>query len=961
VLGVEKGGPRPDEAPRRRRRDILNNCFDGLALLAAAVLVALGALNLYAISGGPSAVRQLAVVAPGLVLLVVLRRARVDRLGGLAWGCYGLAVALLAAVPVVGTATKGARRWIGAGAFSVQPSELAKLGLLLVLAQVLTSDRPPGRRFVWALGLWAVPTGLTLLQPDLSTAMLLTALLVAMLVLARIPWRYLLPPIAAAAVAAPLALPLLHDYQLQRLQGFFTGSADAAGGYTLQQARIALASGGLTGRYGETLHRLLAQYLPENHTDLAFASIAQQFGLVAGIVAVAVTVLIVWRMALAGRQSRSDVGMLVGAGLAVLFGTQVAVSVAGNLGLLPIAGIPFPLVSFGGTAALVYLAGFGVVLAARRDGARRRLWAPPRWARRSPRWLARIAFSLTVVLLACAGYGRHLQLARGDSLRQAALTQMTRCVRLPAPRGSITDRHGAPVAGNADQHEVAAIPGVLRQNPAAVAGLADLLGRPLADVQDTAAHSEGMLVRLGQVDPATAQRVTEARVPGVVLLPSPRRVYPAGPLVAPFVGYVGADTEKDHKRWPGLPIGERVGRAGLERRYDPILRGVAGEQCFLVDPRGRPVALDRHRDPVPGLDLRLSIDLGLQRHMSDALGAALAGSGGDLAAAVALDPKTGQVLAMSSLPAADNNLYGPPLDEAALDQARKAPGHPTLEHATQVAAPPGSAFKPVVAAANLSLPNPPLPAGQVIPTGGSFFHEGHTFANWSPMGSQNLVRAIAMSNDVYFYKLGLMLGPERIHEIGTALGVGQPTGIDVDESVGELGTPESVKQAGGTWYSAASVVLGIGQGHVTATPLQAARWMAGIATGQMITPRLGLDFAAADHAPTAAPAPGPAPLPFAGALGPIRDGLRQVVTNGTARSLSGLPLSVMAKTGTAEDPASPNGETDAWLIAAAPAEDPAIALAVLLRGGGHGGETAAPVARTAVEYFAAHRAEIQAP
>src|SRR5581483_3992312 len=169
----------------------------------------------------------------------------------------------------------------------------------------------------------------------------------------------------------------------------------------------------------------------------------------------------------------------------------------------------------------------------------------------------------------------------------------------------------------------------------------------------------------------------------------------------------------DHKRWPGLPIGERVGRAGLERRYDPILRGVAGEQCFLVDPRGRPVALDRHRDPVPGLDLRLSIDLGLQRHMSDALGAALAGSGGDLAAAVALDPKTGQVLAMSSLPAADNNLYGPPLDEAALDQARKAPGHPTLEHATQVAAPPGSAFKPGVAAANLSLPYPPLPAGQV--------------------------------------------------------------------------------------------------------------------------------------------------------------------------------------------------------------------------------------------------------
>ena len=431
-------------------------------------------------------------------------------------------------------------------------------------------------------------------------------------------------------------------------------------------------------------------------------------------------------------------------------------------------------------------------------------------------------------------------------------------------------------------------------------------------------------------------------------------------LVAPFVGYVGADTDKDHTRWPGLPIGERVGRSGLERRYDPVLRGVAGEQCFLVDPKGRPVALDRHRDPVPGLDLRLSIDLGLQRQVSDALGAALAGSGGDLAGAVALDPKTGQVLAMSSLPAIDNTVYGPPLDQAALDQAKKAPGHPTLEHAAQVAAPPGSTFKPVVAAANLALPAPPLPPGQVIPTGGRFSHMGHSFANWKPMGSMNLVPALAWSNDVYFYKLGLMLGPERIHEIGTALGVGQPTGIDLDETAGELGTPESVKRAGGTWYSAASVVLAIGQGHVTTTPLQAARWMGAIATGQMVTPRLGLDFAAADHAPSGVPAPGPTPLPFAGMLGPIRDGLRQVVTNGTARSLASLPLSVMAKTGTAEDPAAPNGDTDAWLIAAAPAEDPAIALAVFVRGGGHGGETAGPVVKKALEYFAAHRAEVQA-
>ena len=958
MLGIERGGPRPDQPPRRRGWDVVNACFDGLALLAAVVLVALGALNLYATAGWQSAARQLAVAAPGLVLLVVLRRVRIDRLAGLAWGCYGLAVVLLAAVPVIGTATKGARRWIGAGFFSVQPSELAKLGLLLVLAHVLTDDRPPGRRFLSAVGLWAVPTGLVVLQPDLSTAMLLTALLAAMLILARIPWRYLLPPVGAALIALPLALPLLRDYQLERLQGFFTRSPDAAGGYTLQQAHIALASGGLTGRFGDGFHHLLAQYLPENRTDLAFASVAQQFGLVAGVAAVGVTLLIVWRMALAGRGSRTSVGMLIGAGLAVLFGTQVAISVAGNLGLLPVAGIPFPLVSYGGTAAIIYLAGFGVVLAARRDGARRRLWAPPRWARTPPRWLARIALSLTVVLLACAGYGRHVQIARGASLLQAARKQMTRCVALPAHRGLITDRHGAVLAGNAEQSEVAAIPAVLRRDPAAVTTLAGVLGRAAADVQSTISKTDGMLVKLGEVDGPTAERVNAAHVAGVALLPSPKRVYPPGPLVASFVGFVGADTDKDHKKWPGLAVGERVGRAGIERHYDAVLRGVAGEQCFYVDPRGRPVALERHRDPVRGLDLRLSIDLGLQQQLSDALGAAITGSGGDLGGAVALDPKTGQVLAMASLPALDNNVYGPPVDEAALDEAHKAPGHPTLEHVTQVAVPPGSTFKPVVAAADLASPPPPLAPDVVVPTGASFSSNGHRFANWRPLGPANLVQALAWSNDVYFYKLAVLLGPDRIHEIGTALGAGVPTGIDIDEVAGELGTPDSLHQRGATWYPAATVVLGIGQGHVTATPIQAARWMAALATGQLVTPRLGLDFAAADHPATPVPVAGPVPLPFAGALGPVRDGMGQAVAGGTAGMLKGLPFPVMAKTGTAEDPSTPNQDTDSWLIAAAPADDPAIVLASMVRGGGHGGATSGPVVKQALRWFADHRAEI---
>jgi cell division protein FtsI/penicillin-binding protein 2 len=367
----------------------------------------------------------------------------------------------------------------------------------------------------------------------------------------------------------------------------------------------------------------------------------------------------------------------------------------------------------------------------------------------------------------------------------------------------------------------------------------------------------------------------------------------------------------------------------------------------------------RQRDPVAGLDLRLSLDLGLQQQMNDALAGALKSSGGDLAGAVAMDPKSGQVLAMASLPSYDNNLYGPPLDQAALDQAKNAPGHPTLEHVVQVAAPPGSTFKPVVAAANLSLPAPPLPADKVIPTGATFTSGGHTFGNWQPMGPQSLVPAIAMSNDVYFYKLALMLGPERIHEIGTALGVGRPTGVDLPAEVsGFMGTPEANQKAGQPWYPAATVVLGIGQGQVTASPLQTARYMAGLATGQLVTPRLGLTFGTDHGDPTPVPAPAPVPLAFAPVLDPIREGMRQAVLSGTAQRLKDLPASAMAKTGTAQDPASPNGDTDAWIMAASPAEDPAIVAVSFVRGGGHGGSTSGPVVRQVLQYFLDHRADI---
>jgi cell division protein FtsI/penicillin-binding protein 2 len=282
-----------------------------------------------------------------------------------------------------------------------------------------------------------------------------------------------------------------------------------------------------------------------------------------------------------------------------------------------------------------------------------------------------------------------------------------------------------------------------------------------------------------------------------------------------------------------------------------------------------------------------------------------------------------------------------------------------LEHVTQAVAPPGSTFKLVVAASNQA--HPVLGPHQVVPTGADFTYGGHTFGNWKPMGPMDLVQSLAISNDVYFYKLAVALGADAIIDTARALGVGEPTGIDLPaESAGYLGTPESVQQKGGAWYGGSTVILGIGQGELQVTPLQNARWTAAVATGNLVTPRLGLAIGTEDASYTALPAPAATPLPFAARLGPIREGMRAAVTGGTAVRLAGLPGAVGAKTGTAQDGGLPEGEYDNWVTAAAPIDAPEIVLTALVQGPGTGGNTAKTVVADGLRHYLAHRSAVVA-
>ena len=960
MLSVERGGPGP------RREPMLpvvlpRPHLDGVAVTAAALLTALGLFNLDAVGGEALVRHQLLVVLIGVGLFLLLNRFRAASLPWLGWACYAISLLLLVYVELDGLAAYGARRWVDLGPISLQPSELAKLGLVLVVAHVLSADRPWPRRLATALVLAAVPIGLVFLEPDLSTATVLAALTLALLVLGRIPWRALVVMVGAAAVGLPFAEQFLQPYQQARIAAFLDRSESAAGpGWSILQAHIAVAWGGETGQARDPLTPLLAQYLPQRETDLAFASLVQQWGIVGGALAVLAAAVLVWRLAGASRHARTPTAALCAAGVAALIAIEVAVSVATNLGLIPTAGVPFPLISYGGTTAAVHLAALGIVLGIRVEADRHQLWLRAVWRRTHPRMVRLAALTVTASLVAMMGFAWHLQESRGPQLRQAGLDQMTRCVRIPAPRGVITDRHGTPLAVNSARAEGWVVPALLEDE----ARLASLVARPRTVIDRIVVrHHRELTVKVATLPVAAGARVKRAALPGVLVVPSPRRHYPYGALLGPVLGWTGIATPEDEERWAGLPSGEIVGRAGIEQTYDPILRGVNGRVCVYVDPAGVPVAMGPTTPAVRGAALRLTLDLGLQRQLTSNLAAALRGfpgePRGDIGGAVVMHPRNGQVLALASLPSYDDNVFGPPIDQRALARLSRARGHPMLSKVTQVAAPPGSTFKLVVATADMV--HPVFPPHLVIPTGGAWTLGDHTFHNWMSFGPQDLVQAIAWSNDVYFYKLAWALGPGPIVSTARRLGVGSETGIDLPgESAGYLGSPSTVGRIGATWYPGSTVILGIGQGYITTTPLQNARWTAGIATGALVTPHLGLAFESSRGEFTRLEWPAPHRLRFAGRLGPVRDGMIAAVTSGTASILGVLPVQAGAKTGSAEDPSSPNGAPDSWFSATAPMADPSVVATSFVRGGGHGVSTSGHVVLPTLQYFFEHQEAVLA-
>jgi rod shape determining protein RodA len=337
----------------------------GLVILSASTLATLHVGR----AGGGVALRQLAWFCVGMIALLVIASIDYRRLVQTAPLLYLLGLAALGAVFVLGRTVSGARRWLQVGPVSVQPSELFKICFVLMAVWLLTSrwTQPVGKTaLILSAPLVLIPAALILKQPDLGTALLLFPVMIALLVAAGLQLRLLGGLVLAGLATAPLAWLVLKEYQRERILVFLDPLRDPLGSaYNVIQAKIAIGSGQLLGKgvAGATQSRLA--FLPERHTDFIFAVFAETWGFVGCLVLLTCYALLLLRGFDIAASTREPVGRLVALGATSLVATQVLVNVGMVTGLLPVVGIPLPLMSYGGSSMVVSMMALGLLLSVR--------------------------------------------------------------------------------------------------------------------------------------------------------------------------------------------------------------------------------------------------------------------------------------------------------------------------------------------------------------------------------------------------------------------------------------------------------------------------------------------------------------------------------------------------------------------------------------------------------------------
>ena len=560
-------------------------------------------------------------------------------------------------------------------------------------------------------------------------------------------------------------------------------------------------------------------------------------------------------------------------------------------------------------------------------------------------------------------------------------------------RGIITDRNGVVLAKNYSAYTLEITPSKLNDtldnvidNLATVITIDARDRRNFKKLQEDSKNFESLPIRTRLTDDEVARFTAQRfRFPGVEVRARLFRQYPLGATAAHVIGYIGRISQRDQDRIdeasdendkdpdhydPRLDANnykgtDYIGKIGVEQSYETELHGQTGFEEVEVTAGGRPVRTLSRTQATPGNNLVLSLDIGLQQVAEQAF----AGKRGAL---VAIEPATGDVLAFVSAPSFDPNSFVDGIDQQTWDELNNSPDHPLLNRPLHGTYPPGSTYKPFMALAALTLHNRTPSWGFQDP--GSYTFGGHTFRNdvRSGQGWIDLNRAIVVSNDTYFFMLAHDLGVNAIAGFMKPWGFGQITGIDIaGEAKGILPSTEWKRKAyrkpeQQRWYEGETISLGIGQGYNSFTILQLAHAVATLANnGVVLKPHLVKEVENPITKDTRLTVPkddGRINVPQAD-IDIVKRAMVGVVTSGTASKVFiGAPYQAAGKTGTAQvyslqganykGHAIPENLRDhALFIAFAPADNPKIALALIVENGGWGAEVAGPIARHVLDYY----------
>ena len=573
----------------------------------------------------------------------------------------------------------------------------------------------------------------------------------------------------------------------------------------------------------------------------------------------------------------------------------------------------------------------------------------------------------------------YLQVIRHDDLQEQAEDNRTAIIPTVPTRGIIYDRNGEILASNYSAYTLEITPVKVPDLDATIEGLSQIIDiqsrdkRRFKRLREESKGFDSLPIRTRLTDTEVARFAAQRyRFPGVDIKARLFRQYPYGDLASHVIGYIGRISPKEKERLQdededGNYRGtEYIGKLGIEQRYEHALHGITGVQEIETSAGGRAVRRLASHPATPGQNVVLTIDIKLQKMVEELFG-------NRRGALVAIDPNSGEVLAFVSKPTFDPNLFVEGIDVENWKALSESIDKPLLNRALRGTYPPGSTYKPFMAMAALA--SGKRAANTIIHDNGSWTFGNHTFRSHgdSGLGPVDMVRSIVLSSNVYYYSLANELGVDTIHDFMKPLGFGQVTGLDLPGEVrGVLPStdwkrntykrPEQQK-----WYAGETISLGIGQGYNAFTMLQLAHATATLAKGGLkYTPRLVLgtqDALSHGNIPVATTAP--MDLGFnPEQVAVIHKGLVGVAREGTsARVFAGAAYQSAGKTGTAQ--AVTIGQKDkynatkleehqrdhALYMAFAPAENPQIALAVIVENAGFGAAHAAPIARRVFDYW----------